>query len=152
ADDGAPAMGHQDELALTVAFAYVFGDFDGIVDVAVDVDAVGVSVRILRGVGFSGRPLVPVDDGEVFFDGALELPERWNQRRRRAAMDEQYDGIAFVLAAHIDPLVDAADPRRIGFLDAVRRDDMSQILDNGARLGVGGRVLAFVGDRRRAKG
>ena len=49
-------------------------------------------------------------------------------------MHEQDDRVRLVLAADVDPLVDAADLRLVRLLDAVRRDDAAEILDGVARL------------------
>src|SRR3546814_4634559 len=76
--------------------------------------------------GLAGAALVVVDDGEVLLERALELPGRRHQRRCRPAVDEKDDGVVAVLAADVDPLVDAADPRLAGFLDAGRGADALQ--------------------------
>src|SRR3546814_20770681 len=82
---------------------------------------------------------VVVDDGEVLLERALELPGRRHQRRCRPAVDEEDDGGVAVLAADVDPLVDAADPRLAGFLDAGRGDDALQVADDVPRPGIPGR-------------
>jgi hypothetical protein len=49
-------------------------------------------------------------------------------------MNKQNDGIRLVLPSDIDPLIDSADAQLVGFLDALRGNDMVQIGDDSAVL------------------
>ena len=74
-DRGAPAVRHQDHLALAVALADVLGDLDRIVDVARNVHGLADRVGVIFDVRLAGAALVLVHDREVLLDRPLELPE-----------------------------------------------------------------------------
>jgi len=65
---------------------------------------------------------------------------------------EQDDGVAPVLAAHVQPLVDAADLRLVRFLDAAGCGDALQVVDGGAGAGKVFRVAGFLGQGGRLAG
>jgi hypothetical protein len=127
ADHGAPAVRHQDHFALAVTLADVLGELDRVIDVTRDVQAGRDRVRVILYVSLARAALIVVHDREVLFQRTLELPQRRNQRRGRPAMHEQDDRVRLVLAAHVDPLVDAADLRLVRLLDAVRGNDAIEI-------------------------
>src|SRR5262249_32277669 len=83
-------------------------------------------VRAVAAVGPARAALVPLHDGEV----PLPRPEAAVDQAERAAgsavQDEQH-GIAPVLAADRDELVDAADPNKALLLDAMRRGDCQRL-------------------------
>jgi hypothetical protein len=70
----------------------------------------------------SGAALVPLHDGEIFLPKAKNLRQR-HQRIARSAGQYQKNGIAPVLAADRDVLVDAIDANEVSLDDAVRRGD-----------------------------
>ena len=86
--------------------------------------------------------LVVIDHREVLLQRPLELPQRRDQRRRRPAVHEQQQRVVAVLAAHVHPLRDAADLRRVILLHAAGRDDAPQVGDDPARRRVAGAVRA----------
>jgi len=64
---------------------------------------------------------------------------------------EQDDGVAPVLAAHVQPLVDAADAGLVRFLDAARGGDALQVVDGGAGAGQVFGIAAVLGQGGQAE-
>src|SRR6267154_2447967 len=75
---------------------------------------------VVRLIGFSRSPLVPLHYGEVFLPRILKRAPHRNKRDAGSAMDEQENGVIHVLAAYFDPLINAADAHGLKAVDAVR--------------------------------
>src|SRR5216684_1835543 len=78
---------------------------------------------VVRFIRFSRSALVPLHHGEVFLPRILKSAPHRNKRDAGSAMDEQKNRVIHVLAAHFDPLINAADADGLKAVDAVGRSN-----------------------------
>jgi len=72
----------------------------------------------------------PLHDREILFPVAAKPPAYGNGNIARSAVDVQQDGVAPVLPADRDPLIDPADLHRFEALDPVWRDNPARLGDD----------------------
>src|SRR2546430_7430798 len=78
--------------------------------------------RNRRRIRFTRAALVPLHDDEFFFERRIQVRER-HLRKTRAAVKEQYDWFAAIVAANLNPLIDSSQPAFFQRCDAIRRRD-----------------------------
>src|SRR6516162_2200606 len=110
-------MTDDDDLVLVEMFPQILGQFDAVLGHAINGHG--------RSHGFSGlpesltsTPLIPLHYREVLFPGSEKREGPGIRDVTRTAVQKQQHGIAAVLAANGDPLLDPADVDVTGFVNA----------------------------------
>jgi hypothetical protein len=74
---------------------------------------------IIRSVGLPRPALIPLRDGEALLPWPLKPACERNKSNAGSAMEEQKNRVVDVLAAHLDPLLNAPDSHRLQTVDAI---------------------------------
>src|SRR2546426_10695493 len=107
-------MAEHDDLLLAERAAKIIGHFDSVLRDSVEGDVWRLCA--IAAVCVPSAALIPLDDSERFFP-RLILVGRHPLRLAWSPVHHQQHGIAALIAANADPLIDAADRNERGLLD-----------------------------------
>src|SRR6185369_17228024 len=133
-DIAAPRMPEHEDLVLRLVAPEPAGQLFGIEHELLGRHRRRDQLRIVQQIGLAAAALIPVHDGEVLLQRTRVPPRQRQLEKTGAAMQDQQHRVTAIAAADGYELFDATNANRLVPLDALRRDDTTQVTDDARGL------------------